>query len=79
MDRSVLDALVNKFGGGPVGLSTLAVAVGEEPETVEDMSEPYLVRVGFISRSPRGRIATAMAFQLLGKSVPAQQILDMNE
>ncbi len=79
VDRSVLDALVNKFGGGPVGLSTLAVAVGEEPETVEDMSEPYLVRVGFISRSPRGRIATAMAFKLLGKSVPAQQILDMNE
>ena len=79
IDRSVLDALVNKFGGGPVGLSTLAVAVGEEPETVEDMSEPYLVRVGYISRSPRGRIATAMAFKLLGKSVPAQQILDINE
>jgi len=79
IDRSVLDALVNKFGGGPVGLSTLAVAVGEEPETVEDMSEPYLVRVGYISRSPRGRIATAMAFKLLGKSVPAQQILDISE
>lgn len=79
IDRSVLDALVNKFGGGPVGLSTLAVAVGEEPETVEDMSEPYLVRVGYISRSPRGRIATAMAFKLLGKSVPAQQILDITE
>jgi Holliday junction DNA helicase RuvB len=79
IDRSVLDALVNKFGGGPVGLSTLAVAVGEEPETVEDMSEPYLVRVGYISRSPRGRIATAMAFKLLGKSVTAQQILDINE
>lgn len=79
IDRSVLDALVNKFGGGPVGLTTLAVAVGEEPETVEDMSEPYLVRVGYISRSPRGRIATAMAFKLLGKSVPAQQILDINE
>ena len=79
IDRSVLDALVNKFGGGPVGLSTLAVAVGEEPETVEDMSEPYLVRVGYISRSPRGRIATAMAYKLLGKSVPAQQILDITE
>jgi Holliday junction DNA helicase RuvB len=79
VDRSVLDALVNKFGGGPVGLSTLAVAVGEEPETVEDMSEPYLVRVGYISRSPRGRVATAMAFKLLGKSVPAQQILDISE
>jgi Holliday junction DNA helicase RuvB len=79
IDRSVLDALVNKFGGGPVGLSTLAVAVGEEPETVEDMSEPYLVRIGYISRSPRGRVATAMAFKLLGKSVPAQQILDISE
>ncbi len=79
IDRSVLDALVNKFAGGPVGLSTLAVAVGEEPETVEDMSEPYLVRVGYISRTPRGRMATDMAFKLLGKSVPAQQILDISE
>ena len=79
IDRSILDALINKFGGGPVGLSTLAVAVGEEPETVEDMCEPYLVRVGYLARSARGRIATPLAYKLLGKNVPAQQILDITE
>ena len=79
IDRAILDALINKFGGGPVGLSTLAVAVGEEPETVEDMCEPYLVRVGYLARSARGRIATPLAYKLLGKNVPAQQILDITE
>jgi len=79
IDRAILDALINKFGGGPVGLSTLAVAVGEEPENVEDMCEPYLVRVGYLARSARGRIATTLAYKLLGKSVPAQQVLDITE
>ena len=79
IDRAILDALINKFGGGPVGLSTLAVAVGEEPETVEDMCEPYLVRVGYLARSARGRIATPLAYKLFGKSVPAQQVLDITE
>ncbi len=79
IDRAILDALINKFGGGPVGLSTLAVAVGEEPETVEDMCEPYLVRVGYLARSARGRIATPLTYKLLGKSVPAQQVLDITE
>ena len=79
IDRAILDALIKKFGGGPVGLSTLAVAVGEEPETVEDMCEPFLVRVGYLARSARGRIATASAYQLLGKSVPAQQVMDLTE
>ena len=79
IDRAILDALINKFGGGPVGLSTLAVAVGEEPETVEDMCEPFLVRIGYLARSARGRIATPSAYQLLGKSVPAQQALDITE
>ncbi len=79
IDRAILDALINKFGGGPVGLSTLAVAVGEEPETVEDMCEPYLVRVGYLARSARGRIATPLAYKLLGKSIPAQQVLDITE
>jgi Holliday junction DNA helicase RuvB len=79
VDRAILDALINKFGGGPVGLSTLAVAVGEEPETVEDMCEPFLVRIGYLARSARGRIATPSAYQLLGKSVPAQQVLDITE
>jgi Holliday junction DNA helicase RuvB len=79
IDRAILDALINKFGGGPVGLSTLAVAVGEEPETVEDMCEPFLVRIGYLARSARGRIATPSAYLLLGKSVPAQQVLDITE
>ena len=79
IDRAILDALINKFGGGPVGLSTLAVAVGEEPETVEDMCEPFLVRIGYLVRSARGRVATPSAYKLLGKSVPAQQVLDISE
>ena len=58
LDRAVLDALVRRFRGGPVGLSTLAVAVGEEAETIESVVEPYLVRIGFMGRTPRGRIAT---------------------
>ena len=61
LDRAVLDALCRRFGGGPVGLSTLAVAVGEETDTVETVAEPYLVRQGYIVRSPRGRIATPAA------------------
>ena len=58
LDRAVLDALCRRFGGGPVGVSTLAVAVGEERETVEEVAEPFLVRLGFLARTPRGRIAT---------------------
>ncbi len=58
LDRAVLDALVRRFRGGPVGLSTLAVAVGEEADTIESVVEPYLVRIGFMGRTPRGRIAT---------------------
>ncbi len=70
LDRSVLDALLRKFGGGPVGLSTLAVAVGEEPETVEVVAEPFLVRKGLIARTPRGRIATPEAWRHLGVTPP---------
>jgi len=66
LDRAVLDALVKRFRGGPVGLSTLAVAVGEEPETIESVVEPYLVRIGFMGRTPRGRIATPQAYAHLG-------------
>jgi Holliday junction DNA helicase RuvB len=69
LDRAVLDALVRRFRGGPVGLSTLAVAVGEEPETIESVVEPYLVRIGFIGRTPRGRIATPDAYAHLGAAV----------
>ena len=70
LDRAVLDALLRKFGGGPVGLSTLAVAVGEEPETVEVVAEPFLVRKGLIARTPRGRIATPGAWRHLGITPP---------
>ena len=70
LDRSVLDALVSRFGGGPVGVSTLAVAVGEEPHTVEEVCEPFLVRAGLLARTPRGRVATEAAFRHLGHPVP---------
>ena len=66
LDRSVLEALVHRFGGGPVGLSTLAVAVSEERETVEDVAEPFLVRSGLIQRTARGRVATPAAWRHLG-------------
>jgi holliday junction DNA helicase RuvB len=71
VDAGILDALINRFAGGPVGLSTLAVAVGEEPDTVEDVYEPYLLQIGFLRRTPRGRVATAAAFAHLGAEPPA--------
>lgn len=70
LDRAVLEALCRRFKGGPVGLTTLAVSVGEEPETVETVAEPYLVREGFMSRTPRGRTATAVAWEHLGLAPP---------
>ena len=70
LDRAVLDAVCRKFGGGPVGLSTLAISVGEEPETVEEVAEPFLVRLGFLMRTPRGRVATAAGWHHLGLTPP---------
>src|SRR6187397_204652 len=70
LDRAVLEALCRRFGGGPVGLSTLAVAVGEESDTVETVAEPYLVREGYIVRTPRGRSAAARAWRHLGLEPP---------
>ena len=70
LDRAVLDALCRRFAGGPVGLSTLAVAVGEERETVEEVAEPFLVRQGFLARTPRGRVATSAAWKHLGLHMP---------
>ncbi|MCA0330067.1 MAG: Holliday junction branch migration DNA helicase RuvB [Actinobacteria bacterium] len=70
LDRAVLDALLRRFGGGPVGLSTLAVAVGEESETVETVCEPFLVRAGLLARTPRGRVATPAAWVHLGLVPP---------
>jgi len=71
LDRAVLEALCRRFGGGPVGLSTLAVAVGEESDTVETVAEPFLVREGFIIRTPRGRAAAPLAWRHLGLVPPA--------
>ncbi|SMD21888.1 Holliday junction DNA helicase subunit RuvB [Kibdelosporangium aridum] len=71
LDRAVLNALVKSFGGGPVGISTLAVAVGEESTTVEEVCEPYLVRAGMLARTPRGRVATATAWAHLGLQAPS--------
>src|SRR5882724_1450154 len=72
VDRGILTALCRTFGGAPVGLSTLAVSVGEEPETVEDVYEPYLLKEGFLQRTPRGRVATTAAFAHLGMAPPAE-------
>jgi Holliday junction DNA helicase RuvB len=71
LDRAVLTALIDRFNGGPVGLSTLAIAVGEESETVESVAEPFLVRNGFMARTPRGRIATEKGYGHLGRKAPA--------
>lgn len=70
LDREVLHALVTRFNGGPVGLSTLAVTVGEEAETIESVVEPFLVRAGLVARTPRGRIATKLAWDYTGGSHP---------
>jgi holliday junction DNA helicase RuvB len=70
LDRDILRAICEKFGGGPVGLSTLSVAVGEESDTIEDVYEPYLLQQGFLMRTPRGRIATEAAFTHLGLEAP---------
>lgn len=75
LDRAVLDAMCRRFAGGPVGLTTLAVTVGEEAETVETVAEPYLVREGFILRTTRGRMATAKAWKHLGLTPPAESVL----
>ena len=70
LDREVLTALVERFNGGPVGLSTLAVSVGEEGETIESVVEPFLVRSGLVSRTPRGRVATRLGWEYTGIAVP---------
>jgi Holliday junction DNA helicase RuvB len=70
LDRQVLDILLTRFGGGPVGLGTLSVSVGEEAETIEAVVEPFLVRQGFIVRTPRGRVATSLAWRHLGREAP---------
>ena len=72
LDHAILRAIIERFSGGPVGLSTLAAAVGEEPDTVEDVVEPYLLQLGFLQRTPRGRVATPHAYAHLGVTAPGQ-------
>ncbi|HVE85596.1 MAG TPA: Holliday junction branch migration DNA helicase RuvB [Myxococcales bacterium] len=73
MDRRILTTIVEKFGGGPVGVETIAASVGEERDTVEDVYEPFLLQQGLLHRTPRGRVATARAFEYLGKKPPSSQ------
>jgi Holliday junction DNA helicase RuvB len=79
IDRAVMQAILTRFDGGPVGLNTLAVSVGEEADTIESVVEPFLVRIGLITRTPRGRVATPMARDHLGSprkpTAGAQQAL----
>ena len=70
-DRELLGVVVHKFGGGPVGLSTLAVALGEEPDTIEDVYEPYLLQLGYLQRTPRGRVVTALGLAHIDAAGPA--------
>ncbi len=74
VDAAILDALINRFNGGPVGLSTLAVSVSEEPDTIEDVYEPFLMQIGFLRRTPRGRVATRAAYAHLGAEPPADSV-----
>ncbi|MDP2857761.1 MAG: Holliday junction branch migration DNA helicase RuvB [Bacillota bacterium] len=74
MDRRMLEVIIVNYGGGPVGVETLSAAVGEESETIEDVYEPYLMQVGFLQRTSRGRMATAMAYSHLGLRGPAEQV-----
>ena len=74
IDRDLLEAIAFKFGGGPVGLSTLAVALGEEPDTIEDVYEPYLLQLGFIQRTPRGRVLTELGRARVGAAEPDEKL-----
>jgi Holliday junction DNA helicase RuvB len=71
MDRKLLEAVVHRFGGGPVGLENVAAAIGEEAGTIEDVIEPYLIQQGYLQRTPRGRVATAAAWRHLGLAPPS--------
>lgn len=73
-DRRILEIIITQFGGGPVGINSIAAATGEEPDTISDVHEPFLIRTGFLSRTPKGREATKLAYELLGYEVPEKFI-----
>ena len=72
IDRMVLLTIIKKYGGGPVGLSTIAASISEEPDTIMDVVEPYLLQLGFLERSSQGRIATRLAYEHLGVTFPVE-------
>jgi Holliday junction DNA helicase RuvB len=72
MDRKLLLAVMEKFAGGPVGVDNLAAAIGEERDTIEDVLEPFLIQSGYLQRTPRGRVATALAFRHFGLAAPSR-------
>jgi Holliday junction DNA helicase RuvB len=73
VDRNLMIALIDKYGGGPVGLGTLAAALSEEEDAIEEMYEPYLMQIGMLDRTPRGRVATPRAYQYFGRELPKRQ------
>jgi Holliday junction DNA helicase RuvB len=73
MDRKLLEAVIHRFDGGPVGLDNIAASIGEERDTIEDVIEPYLIQQGFLQRTPRGRIATLAAYRHLGVAPPSRE------
>lgn len=79
VDRAMLETMIDKFGGGPVGLDTLAAMTGEDATTIEDVYEPYLMQLGFLMRTPRGRIATSAAYEHLGRAQPQSGTEDSGE
>jgi Holliday junction DNA helicase RuvB len=76
VDRKLLRTIIDKFGGGPVGLNTIAAAISEEKDTIEDIYEPFLIQAGFLDRTPRGRVATSLAYGYFGLEAPAEQRRD---
>jgi Holliday junction DNA helicase RuvB len=70
MDKRILETIIYKFGGGPVGINTLSVSVGEEPDTIEEVYEPFLIHEGYINRTPKGRVATELCYRRLGIPFP---------
>jgi Holliday junction DNA helicase RuvB len=78
MDRKLLLTVMEKFGGGPVGVDNLAAAISEESGTIEDVLEPYLIQQGYMKRTPRGRMATAIAYQHFGLALPKTALAGLN-
>ncbi len=79
VDRKLLAAVIDKFNGGPVGLDTIAAATSEEPDTVMDVYEPFLIQLGFLARTPRGRVATPAAYRHLGRDLPERGLADQRQ